>query len=121
MNTDPSPPAPSYPLADLCVLVDLPPRTVRYYVQMGLVDRPQGETRAAERQPPEGRADPRQSHAAGGDQKRHPRRIAFILLIQRLKQTPAKRPEQRQPGQHLNPRRRQGRRPAPGAAVPAPA
>ena len=25
----------------------LPPRTVRYYVQIGLVDRPQGETRAA--------------------------------------------------------------------------
>ena len=40
-------PAPSYPLADLCVLADLPPRTVRYYVQIGLVDRPQGETRAA--------------------------------------------------------------------------
>lgn len=36
-----------YPLADLCVLVDLPPRTVRYYMQIGLVDRPQGETRAA--------------------------------------------------------------------------
>ena len=47
MNTDPSPPGPSYPLAELCVLVDLPPRTVRYYVQIGLVDRPQGETRAA--------------------------------------------------------------------------
>jgi DNA-binding transcriptional MerR regulator len=39
--------APSYPLAELCVLADLPPRTVRYYVQIGLVDRPQGETRAA--------------------------------------------------------------------------
>lgn len=37
----------SYTLADLCVLVDLPPRTVRYYVQVGLVDRPEGETRAA--------------------------------------------------------------------------
>ena len=37
----------SYPLADLCVLADLPPRTVRYYVQIGLVDRPEGETRAA--------------------------------------------------------------------------
>lgn len=47
MNSDPAPPAPSYPLADLCVLADLPPRTVRYYVQMGLVDRPDGETRAA--------------------------------------------------------------------------
>ena len=47
MNTDSSPPSPSYPLAELCVLVDLPPRTVRYYVQIGLVDRPQGETRAA--------------------------------------------------------------------------
>ena len=40
-------PAPSYPLADLCVLADLPLRTVRYYVQIGLVDRPEGETRAA--------------------------------------------------------------------------
>ena len=47
MNTDSSPSTPSYPLADLCVLADLPPRTIRYYVQMGLVDRPQGETRAA--------------------------------------------------------------------------
>ena len=51
MNTartlTPDNPPPSYPLADLCVLADLPPRTVRYYVQIGLVDRPQGETRAA--------------------------------------------------------------------------
>ena len=47
MQSDTSPPTPSYPLADLCVLADLPPRTIRYYVQMGLVDRPQGETRAA--------------------------------------------------------------------------
>lgn len=38
---------PGYPLADLCVLADLPVRTVRYYVQIGLVDRPDGETRAA--------------------------------------------------------------------------
>ena len=38
---------PSYPLTDLCVLADLPPRTIRYYVQVGLVDRPEGETRAA--------------------------------------------------------------------------
>ena len=38
---------PSYLLADLCVLVDLSPRTVRYYVQIGLVDRSEGETRAA--------------------------------------------------------------------------
>ena len=37
----------SYSLADLCVLADLPVRTVRYYVQIGLVDRPEGETRAA--------------------------------------------------------------------------
>ncbi len=37
----------SYPLADLCVLADMPLRTVRYYVQIGLVDRPEGETRAA--------------------------------------------------------------------------
>lgn len=36
-----------FSLADLCVLADLPARTIRYYVQMGLVDRPLGETRAA--------------------------------------------------------------------------
>ena len=40
-------PEPSYPLSELCVLAGLPPRTVRYYIQIGLVDRPQGETRAA--------------------------------------------------------------------------
>ena len=42
-----SPPDASYPLSELCVLTDLPARTVRYYVQLGLVDRPEGETRAA--------------------------------------------------------------------------
>ena len=47
MGTDSSPHTPGYPLAELCVLTDLSPRTVRYYVQIGLVDRPQGETRAA--------------------------------------------------------------------------
>lgn len=41
------PPSPGHTLADLCVLADLPVRTVRYYVQIGLVDRPEGETRAA--------------------------------------------------------------------------
>jgi len=34
-------------LAELCVLSDMPVRTVRYYIQVGLVDRPEGETRAA--------------------------------------------------------------------------
>lgn len=34
-------------LNELCVLADMPVRTVRYYVQNGLVDRPNGETRAA--------------------------------------------------------------------------
>lgn len=47
MDPDSPSPASSYPLADLCVLTDMAPRTIRYYVQMGLVDRPQGETRAA--------------------------------------------------------------------------
>lgn len=47
MHTDSRSPTPSYPLTDLCVLADLPLRTVRYYVQIGLVDRPVGETRAA--------------------------------------------------------------------------
>ena len=32
---------------ELAALVDLPKRTIRYYVQIGLVDRPIGETRAA--------------------------------------------------------------------------
>lgn len=47
MKSEASSSAPSYPLTELCVLADLPPRTVRYYVQIGLVDRPEGETRAA--------------------------------------------------------------------------
>jgi DNA-binding transcriptional MerR regulator len=40
-------PSSSHLLSDLCTLVDLPARTIRYYVQIGLVDRPDGETRAA--------------------------------------------------------------------------
>src|SRR5574338_1654225 len=36
-----------YTLDDLCTLTELPKRTVRYYMQLGLVDRPEGETRAA--------------------------------------------------------------------------
>ncbi len=31
----------------LCALVELPRRTVRYYIQQGLIDRPIGEKRAA--------------------------------------------------------------------------
>ncbi len=31
----------------LCTLADCPKRTVRYYMQRGLVERPEGETRAA--------------------------------------------------------------------------
>lgn len=37
----------SFTLQELCAQVDLPVRTVRYYVQIGLLDRPEGETRAA--------------------------------------------------------------------------
>ncbi|NDA48601.1 MAG: MerR family transcriptional regulator [Alphaproteobacteria bacterium] len=40
-------PIKSYSLAELCVMADLQLRTVRYYIQIGLVDRPQGSTRAA--------------------------------------------------------------------------
>lgn len=47
MKTETTPSLPSYPLSELCVLADLPIRTARYYVQIGLVDRPEGETRAA--------------------------------------------------------------------------
>jgi DNA-binding transcriptional MerR regulator len=43
----PAAPARTYTLDELCVLTELPKRTVRYYVQLGLVDRPVGETRAA--------------------------------------------------------------------------
>jgi DNA-binding transcriptional MerR regulator len=34
-------------LDQLCALTDMTKRTVRYYMQLGLVDRPIGETRAA--------------------------------------------------------------------------
>ena len=37
----------TFSLDELCTLTDLPKRTVRYYMQIGLVDRPIGETRAA--------------------------------------------------------------------------
>jgi DNA-binding transcriptional MerR regulator len=32
---------------ELCALVDMPARTVRYYIQEGLVDRPEGSKRGA--------------------------------------------------------------------------
>jgi len=37
----------SYSIDELAALVELPRRTVRYYIQQGLVDRPIGEKRAA--------------------------------------------------------------------------
>jgi len=37
----------AHPFSELCALVDMPVRTIRYYIQQGLVDRPEGETRAA--------------------------------------------------------------------------
>lgn len=43
----PTPDARRFRLDELCALADLPPRTLRYYMQLGLVDRPIGETRAA--------------------------------------------------------------------------
>ena len=43
---DPSEPT-SFALQELCVLADMPVRTVRYYISLGLVDKPHGETRAA--------------------------------------------------------------------------
>ena len=46
MITQPSEPK-HFTLDELCALTDLPKRTVRYYIQIGLVDRPVGETRAA--------------------------------------------------------------------------
>ena len=43
----PETPTQTFSLDELCTLVELPKRTVRYYIQLGLVDRPVGETRAA--------------------------------------------------------------------------
>ncbi len=37
----------TFTIDDLCRLSDFPKRTVRYYIQLGLVDRPIGETRSA--------------------------------------------------------------------------
>lgn len=37
----------TFTLDELATLAELPKRTVRYYIQLGLVDRPIGETRAA--------------------------------------------------------------------------
>ncbi len=37
----------TWTLDELATLTGLAPRTVRYYIQIGLVDRPEGETRAA--------------------------------------------------------------------------
>lgn len=36
-----------FTLDELSALVELPKRTIRYYIQIGLLDRPIGETRAA--------------------------------------------------------------------------
>jgi DNA-binding transcriptional MerR regulator len=44
-------PSQSFSLDELCALTDLSKRTVRYYVQLGLVSRPEGETRAAKYTP----------------------------------------------------------------------
>ncbi len=41
----------TFSLDELCTLTDLSKRTVRYYVQIGLVNRPEGETRAAKYSP----------------------------------------------------------------------
>ena len=40
-------PTPCYSIDELASLAELPRRTVRYYIQQGLVDRPIGEKRAA--------------------------------------------------------------------------
>lgn len=38
---------PTYSFDELCAKVEIPPRTVRYYIQLGLVDRPDGLNRGA--------------------------------------------------------------------------
>lgn len=44
---DPSAPPRKFSLDELCTLTTLPVRTVRYYIQIGLLDRPEGEKRGA--------------------------------------------------------------------------
>ena len=44
-------PTQTFSLDELCALTDLTKRTVRYYVQIGLMNRPEGETRAAKYSP----------------------------------------------------------------------
>jgi DNA-binding transcriptional MerR regulator len=44
---DTTPTSPRYSIDELAALAGLARRTVRYYIQLGLVDRPLGETRAA--------------------------------------------------------------------------
>jgi DNA-binding transcriptional MerR regulator len=45
---DPSPdPGRSFTLDELCTLAGVPRRTARYYIQIGLLARPEGETRGA--------------------------------------------------------------------------
>jgi DNA-binding transcriptional MerR regulator len=39
--------AQAFTLDELCTLAAVPKRTVRYYIQLGLLDRPVGETRGA--------------------------------------------------------------------------
>ena len=39
--------AKTFTLDQLCALVEMPKRTVRYYIQQGLVDRPEGANRGA--------------------------------------------------------------------------
>lgn len=46
-ESEPDMQAKTFTLDDLCTLTDFPKRTVRYYIQLGLVDRPIGETRSA--------------------------------------------------------------------------
>lgn len=38
---------PTFTLDELCALAELPKRTVRYYIQIGLLPRPEGEKRGA--------------------------------------------------------------------------
>lgn len=43
MNTE----APTYTLDELCALIDISKRTVRYYIQQGLIPGPEGKNRGA--------------------------------------------------------------------------
>ena len=56
----------TFTLDEIAALTELPRRTVRYYIQLGLVDRPRGDTGGSLHEPPSGAASADPEVDAGG-------------------------------------------------------